>query len=352
LKIRGGRAAGLAVTLEAVGRRFIERLVSPERGAVEKSESFLEQQLADRSGELSRAEQAYADFKAQNSDKLPALYSSNVTRLAAMQQKLEEKTMELATAEAGFESLRSRVSTLNPVVGRLEEQIVQLSSELAGLRARYTEEHSAVQAADRKLRRLEEERASLLANAGGTAGADMDRLWNMAAGTVVNDEKAAAPLLVSQMQRVQEAESKRDALRKDVEQLKQGIEELRGSIAEFAPIEEQQQRLERAITAAREMHDMLSKRYEMARLTGSLGRFEAPDRIKIIDAPQDPSAPVTPGGILFVLGGLVGGIILGIGLAAMFEILDPRPRRLIDIQEAFGLPVIAFLPRADALEIG
>jgi len=320
-------------------------LVSPERGAVEKSEAFLERELAERAADLQAAEQAFADFKAQNADKLPALYSSNVVRLAAMQQKLEEKSMELDTANASFEDMRARVSTLNPVVGRLEEQIVQASSELASLRARYTDEHSEVLGAERRLRRLEDERSRLLAEPGKTAGMDMDRLWNMAAGTLADGDKKDAPLLVSQMQRVQEAEAKRNALRNDVGQLEKAIAEVRGSIAGFAPIEQRQQQLERAIASAREMRDMLAKRYDMARLTGALGRFEAPDRIKIIDPPQDPSAPVTPGGLLFILGGLIGGIVLGAGLATVFEVLDPRLRRASDIQAAFGLPVIAFVPR-------
>ena len=50
---------------------------------------------------------------------------------------------------------------------------------------------------------------------------------------------------------------------------------------------------------------------EMARLTGSLGRYESPERIKVIDSPQEPTSPVTPGRVIFVIAGLVGGIILG-----------------------------------------
>jgi hypothetical protein len=49
---------------------------------------------------------------------------------------------------------------------------------------------------------------------------------------------------------------------------------------------------------------------------------------------------VTPGSLLFVLGGLVGGIVLGAGLTIVFEVLDPRLRRAKDFEEAAGLPVI------------
>jgi polysaccharide chain length determinant protein (PEP-CTERM system associated) len=344
-KIRGPQADGLSKTLNAVSARFIEHVVSPGRGAVEISEDFLQSQLGERDRALASAENAYTEFKARNADNLPALYTANVTRLAAMQQKLEETRIELATADASFEDLRARVSTLNPVVGRLEEAIVQASSELATLRSRYTDEHSEVQAAQRKLQRLEEERANVLSNTNHENGADMQRLWNMAAGVATGGEKGNAPLLVVQMTQIQEADAKRAALRKEVEQLTKGVEELRTAIALFAPIEQEQQQLEHAIASAREMHDMLAKRYEMARLTGSLGRFEAPERIKIIDAPQDPTAPVTPGSLAFVLEGLVGGIVLGAGLAIVFEVLDPRLRRAKDFEEAAGLPVIAFVPR-------
>jgi len=240
--------------------------------------------------------------------------------------------------------VRRRAATLNPVLGRLEEAIIQASGELSGLRARYTDEHSEVQAAERKLRRLEEQRAALLAAAKDQNGADMERLWNLAAGIATGGDKTNAPLLVAQMTQILEADGRRAALKKEVEQLAQGVDRLRGAMADFAPIEKQQQQLERTITSAREMHDMLAKRYEMARLTGSLGRYEAPERIKIIDAPRDPSAPVTPGAFLFVIGGLLGGLILGAGLAATFEILDPRLRRKRDFEQASGLPVLAILP--------
>ncbi len=345
LKIRSSYPQGLSKTLNAVGARFIERVVAPGRGSVDSSEAFLKSELDKSTAELDAAEQQFTEFKSRNGEKLPALYTANVTRLAALQGSLEEKRIELATADASFEDLRKRVSTLNPVVGRLEETIVQTTSELAALRTRYTDEHSEVQAAERKLARLEEERSAVLASTSHENGADMQRLWNLAAGVATSGDKVNAPLLVEQMTQIQEADTKRAALHTEVEQLTAAVEQLRGAIAEFAPIEQQQQELERSIASAREQHDMLAKRYEMARLTGSLGRYEEPERVKIIDMPQEPSGPVTPPAILFVIGGLVGGLALGAGLATVFDVLDPRLRRVKDFEDASGLPVLAFVPR-------
>jgi hypothetical protein len=103
IKINGRRPDGLYPVLTAVTNRFIERLVSPEQGAIVASQSFLETQLELRRKALAAAEAEFSAFKVRNADKLPALYAANVTRLGQLQQKLQEREMELATAQAGFD---------------------------------------------------------------------------------------------------------------------------------------------------------------------------------------------------------------------------------------------------------
>lgn len=349
LKLRGKHAYGLGKKLEAIGVRFMERILSPERGALVSSESFLDEQLKRRRADLERNEYVLSEFRRRNSDKLPALLNASIQRLATLTQKREERSMDLATSEKLFNDLRERLAGTNPVVGRLEEAIVQVTSELAALRARYTEFHSDVLAAERKLARLQEERQAILAASAHFRDMDMDRLWNMAAGAdPAPDSKGTMPLLISQIQKLQDAEARRTTLRQDVEQLTKTIDEMQTAISQFAPIEQHQKRLERAVEVARELHDTLAKRAEMAKLTGALGRYETPERIKIIDPPTDPTGPITPGRVLFVLGSLIGGIVLGCGLATLLEFADPAVRRLDVIAEITGLPIIATLNRIEA----
>ncbi|MDB5572524.1 MAG: putative polysaccharide export protein [Hyphomicrobiales bacterium] len=347
LRVRARQGYGLGKKLEAISNRFIERLLSPERGAVASSESFLDEQLKRRRLDLEKAESALAEFRRWNSDKLPALYNANVQRLAVLTQKLEEKTMELSTADTLFEDLRQRLAGTNPVIGRLEESIVQATSELAALRARYTDEHSDVVAMDRRLTRLHEERQAILAASAQFGEMDIDRLWNMAASATTGADKNtnSVPLLISQMQRLQEAQARRTTLRQDAQQIEKLIHSMQDTIAEFGPIEQQQRRLERSVDVARELHDSIAKRGEMAKLTGALGRYETPERIKIIDAPSDPTSPVTPGRFLFVLGAAFAGLIMGGGLATALELLDSTVRRASVIASIANLPVVASISR-------
>lgn len=296
---------------------------------------------------LEEAEIAAAQFKAQNADKLPAIYTTNVQRLGAMRQKLEEKSMELSAASAAFADMRRQLASTNPIVGRLEEAIVQVTGELTALKSRYTDSHSEVQAAERKLLRLQEERRTYIEDAHRIDKLDVERLWNFAAGHQAKDEKAPPPLLVSQLLRLQEAQAKRVALQNDVDQLKLAVDELQRVMADYAPIEQQQLRLEKEVASARELYDQFLRRYDSATTSRMLGLFEAPERIKVIDAPQDPTIPTTPPKIIFVIAGIFAGIALGIGLAVVAEMLDQRVRSTSDFVALARVPVISRLPRLD-----
>ena len=344
LKIRGPKPGGLGRTLETIGNRLIERLVAPERTAVGDSERFLTEQLGLRRSELEAAEKALADFKTANAALLPSVYSSSLTRLTDLKGKLEERSLALATADAAFNDLRTRLVSTNPVIGRLEQEIVQVSGELSTLQSRYTGDHSEVVAAQRKLQRLQDERRQLIEATRGIDLNDLDRLWNMAAGMGDGDKKAT-PLLVTQMQNLQEAQSRRAALAKEVEQLRSAINDTQGNMASFAPIEQRQQALERALASAREAHDSLAKRYEMARVTGALGVFEAPERVKVVDASGDPLGPTSLPRIVFLLGGLAAALALGVALSVMAELFDPMLRTAPDFTELLAVPLLGRLPR-------
>jgi uncharacterized protein involved in exopolysaccharide biosynthesis len=103
--------------------------------------------------------------------------------------------------------------------------------------------------------------------------------------------------------------------------------------------------LERDVAVKAELVQTLRRRYEQARVTADLAQQQAPERIKVIDRPMEPSAPTRPMPMLFAIAGLLGGIVLGAGLAALLEIADTSVRRIRDLERLTGVPVLARLPR-------
>jgi uncharacterized protein involved in exopolysaccharide biosynthesis len=340
-KIRGPHGEGLAATLTAVSNRFLERMLAPERSAITGSQSFLKTELAERETRLKKAQDALANFRMENASRLPTLESSNVTRLSDLQTKLSDNRMQLAAAKAELGDVKQRLIETNPMIGQIEEDILKGTRGLGDLRVRYTEEHSLVQAELRSLKRLQEERERLLKESQSIGDQDIEALWNMAAGSTMKSVEDAPALLVSQLGKLQETSQRHVRLETETTELTREVSVLEKAIAETGPVAQQQKQFEDNIQFAQASYDAIAKRFDNAEITGALGRFEAPERVKIIDMPIDPTSPVTPGRILFLLAGILGGLFLGAGLAAMAEILDTRPRRVIDFERLAGVPVLA-----------
>lgn len=340
LHYRSNSASGVAAVLTRIGERFIERVEAPENSSIRESVVFLQRQLDDATARMETAEDSLATFKAANAQQLPDLRASNIQRLAQLRDSLSDHEIRLSGAESEFGAMRARMAQTDPVVGRIEQDIVAASGELAQLRARYTEEHSAVQGVARKLARLQQEHAELIRESEALPPADPDRLWNLAAASAGRQD-GSAPLLVSQLGLLEAARNRLQVLRSETANLREAVKELDQRVQASSEVERGLRAREREVQVTGDLVSQLRRRFEMARVTGDLSRYQEPQRIAIIDRPVEPSGPVRPITLLFTIGGLVGGIVLGIGLAVMLEIADTSVRRIRDMERLTGVPVLA-----------
>ena len=328
--------------LESVSAHFIEQLLAPERSSITDSAAFLSKSLEDRRQELDAAEQALADYKSEHGSELPELYGRNMERLVELQQLLSEKQAELVGAEQSLNSIDKQLSQTNPVLGRIEEQIVNIRSDLVLLRTQYTDSHSSVQAALRKLKSLEHERQQVLQQ--GEHQIDANQMWQIASQTATTEKSNDSTLLVSQLQLLQEQRSRYTSLDKEVERLQEMVDELEAKTADFGKHEQMLLKLDRDLKVKRKLYDELLERYEMARVTGSLGKFEETKRVRVIDQPFTPTVPNNLPIVVFVVGGVFAGLALGIGLATMLELMDNTIRRREQVEKLVGVPVLSRLP--------
>jgi len=334
----------MAKVLELVSRRFVERVVAPQRSSISSSEEFLERELTSRKTDLIEAERDLADYKNRFAGELPDLHSSNVNRLADMSKMLAERELELGGEIASRDSLQRKLSQTNPVVGRIEEKIVATLSELAVLRARYTDRHTQVQAVLRRLDSLEGERAKLLQAGASLDASDLDRLWNMALSQKLMPEDGSQTLLISQLQKLQEADGRIQQLQQEIGNLRRDVSALKRKVDGFGRHEQQLTELGRDLGVKRKVFQELSERYQKARVTGALGRWEENERIKVIDPPFTPRAPSNLPLLVFVIASLFGGFALGCGLAVVAELADTSVRRRASLERLLDTPVLTRIP--------
>lgn len=313
IKVRADSAANSAGLLEAISRRFFFNLLSKGRQSAESSERFLQSQLDSRRSELQGAEQLLADFKREHASALPQQQSANVARLYGLKERYADSLLTLQQAKAAVELLaRGQQSKL---ALQLDEQLQQMQTELALLRARYSNEHSQVQSLHYQIEQLQQER---------------DRLHSQPDMAMGPEFQQAQRILTQTEQAVSGLQAQIDGLDKVVDS--QG------------DTERQLAELERDLEVKRGLYQDLSLRYEKAKVTGALGNFEQGERIKVIDKPFAPSKPSNYPLWLFVLAGLIGGLGLGGGLALLTELADTSLRRSDRLVSLIKAPVLSRIP--------
>lgn len=335
---------GMRELLQAISNQFIEYVISPGRSAIAKSEIFLVKELNSRRKDLLKTEQKLSDYKTRFARELPNLHASNVNRLSEVRIALADHRISLEGAEAEHKSLLQRLAQTDPVVGHIEDAIVQALSELSLLRSRYTDRHSKVQAMLRKLNSLQDERAKVLQAVRKLSVTDLERLWNRASTQAVSIDATMQTLLVSQLQKLQDSEIQVKGLQEETEGLNNELLELEKSVSAFGEHERRLKGFEQIISVKRKTFDDLSNRHQKAQLTGALGRSEENERVKVIDPPFRPGGPSNPSLILFFATGIVGGVMLGLGLAITAELLDTTIWRRDTLQQITGVPVLTRIP--------
>ena len=332
---------GMKETLESISQQFIEQLLAPERSSMSDSSRFLAQHLNYRRIELEKSESALAAYKNLHATELPEFHLSNISRLTKLKQRLSEKKSELAGAIKSLGSLDQQLSKTNPVIGIIEEKIVQIQSSLALYQSRYTDKHSKIVGAKRKLKRLEEERRELMLLSKKTR--DTDKLWDIASITSITKD-SQQPLLISQLENLQFSRSRVVGLKEETYSLKNMIHMLEKKAHLYGEQERQLLKLDRDLKVKMDLYNELLTRHEMAKVTGSLGRFEQEKRVKIIDKPFTPSYPTNFPIYLFAILGFIAGIVFGGGIALLIEITDTTLRTRKQLETLLNVPVISRIP--------
>jgi polysaccharide chain length determinant protein (PEP-CTERM system associated) len=340
LRYRARSPAGMDRVLKSIGERFMERVSAPEDSSMRGSVAFLDSELAEQNRKLLAAEAALSQYSSDHAEALPDLRSGNVQRLNQLRDQLSERETSLSGAVSEFSAVRDRLAQTDPVIGRLEQDIVSVRSELAALHSRYTDSHSKVQAAQNRLDRLEQERSSLLAAGANAPPVDVDRMWNLGAATRKDAEGGPQPLLVSQLTILEAARARVEQLRSETNALRRSVEELSKRLDSSGEVERELRVREREVQASQELVLSLRKRFDMAKVTGELSRYQAPERIKVIDRPTVPTRPTKPMPLLFAISGLVGGLGLGAGLTLLLELSDGSVRRIRQMEALTGVPVL------------
>jgi capsular polysaccharide biosynthesis protein len=163
----------------------------------------------------------------------------------------------------------------------------------------------------------------------------------------LDDATHQLQILAAQLQSDQQkleaaAPTEKQKLTDEIKETEAATTRLKAKIAQYLDADRQLQVSNREVAALRETYQNYLNRYGNLGTTRGVGVLSAPGRIKVIDPPHDP-LNATISRLRFLIAGVVGALLLGIGLAWAAEVLDSTVRYPDQLAAASGVPVLARL---------
>ncbi len=299
---------------------------------------FIENFLTQTKATLQDAEENLARLqRSRGSLRFPERSTAEMTQLVQLENTLADlqASKEIAKTRLNFlKGGKDAAGKLPPaaaplVVQQLRERLAKLQEKLATLQERYTEQHPLVLSTQAEIRDVQ---ASLAANLQS-----------------LQDPKPAAQVTLGPAERAAVAKQMADleaeisSLEAKEEGLKQRIARLSRNLSSLSNDEMEVSKLLRRVETHRNLYAMLSERLATAR-----GQEQGVARgLKVIDLAALSSAPRTSTAQKIIFLGLLLGLSLGAGAAAVIEYFNQPVETEDDVTRITGLPVLGWLPTVE-----
>jgi len=335
IKVRDPDPSHAAHVANAIAAHYVAESETYSREAARSARDFLEGQIELVRAGLRDAEDALQAFKReQRIADLSAETKAIIDRVADMEAQRADAEARERAAEAQAASTRSelghheevqefsRTIQKNPVIGELEQQLVDLEIARAGLLEDYTEDSPEVAAVDARIQRAR------------------DELTGQVSTIVAASQEQISPiytsLLISGVQQAAEAKGARQR----AESLAGTISRLSTRLDGLPAKEAQLARLTRAQKVSDSVYTLLLEKMHEVRLAESMQLSNA----RIWETAAAPEKPIRPRKRLNMALAIASGLLLGLLIAAVIEYLDDTIKNPEEAKETLGIPVLGVVP--------
>jgi polysaccharide chain length determinant protein (PEP-CTERM system associated) len=303
---------------------------------------FLENELKAMRNRLEEVERSLRDFRASHQGMLPDELEANLRLLDRLNAQLGQKEENLRSmrtslvaieAEASARAVETRpVKKVEPAND--EKDPAKLREKLSDMLLRYTEQHPDVVRMKVSIERLEKELAEKQERTGAPPPADRP---------LPSSERSNASN-VNLRQRI-ELSGAIKAAETDILKLKQNIDVYQKRVEETSKYGQELINLQRDYDNMRLSYNSLLNRKLEADIAVNMEKKQKGEQFVIIDLARLPEKPVFPKMSQLFMITIAGGLGLGVAIIILMEMMDATVRRLDNLEEEIGLPVLTLVPR-------
>ena len=194
--------------------------------------------------------------------------------------------------------------------------VIAAEAQLAAAKAQYSDDHPDVKLAESRLAAAKANAKTVLDT--GIVGPVQRQI--AANNEAIAQLNAARGSAISHAAALAAAQSRGPVVAQRVAQLTAKADQLRAELAK------------------------VSSNLMSARSVAKLADEQRGERLTLIDPPVTPDTPSSPNRPLLIVGGIVGGLAVGIGLALLLELIHRPIRSVAALTRLVGVPPLAVVP--------
>ncbi len=327
-------AAKSALVTNEIVTMILNENVSLRTGVASQTLDFFVQEVARLDKELAVRGAAILEFQQQNSKALPESLDFRRSQQAAAQERL----LQLTRDETALRDRRTTLVALYEKTGQVAaptaetltpeaEQLKTLRDQLNQALAIYTPQNPRVKVLQQQVAALEKVVAAQLPSAAAAAEAEAGAAAPSAYELQLADIDSQLKLIADQKVEVNA----------QLADLAQTIAATPGNAISLDT-------LQRDFAAVRAQYDQAVQNKARAETGDLIEALSKGQRISIVEQAVAPREPVRPNRLLIAAAGIGGGIVAGLGLILLLELLNRSIRRPVDLTRKLGITPFATLP--------
>jgi succinoglycan biosynthesis transport protein ExoP len=308
---------------------FLEKNLSVRVQQTQETSQFLESEMNKVKSALDILDARIAVFKEKNINALPEMLQVNAQSLNNIERNIEALETQLRSTKEREGYLQTQLANVSPGLESLQQDkqyLEQLKVQLVQLQARFTDAYPDVVKTKAEIADLE----SKLAQEKSSPGAGQELPDNPAYITLASQLSSARTEIQSISGQIANLKTKADKYQQLIETTPKVEETYRALMGE------------RTNTQAK--YDDLMRKVMEARVSHGLEQEQKGERFTLIDPPRLPEKPFKPNRPAIVLIGIVVGLGVGVGTAALREFADTAVHSAGQLARATSFPVLAMVP--------
>lgn len=302
------------VVLDQLSAAYLRYSLEERQTNLRQGINFVEDQLPDLQAEVNSIQNSLESFRRQYNFITPEIQSAQLseqaTGLAEQRLALDRQFSEAQQVFSNLQEPSGALAALNeaPVYQQLLSELRSVETEIAAELTRFSPNSLTI-------RVLQEKRENMLP------------LLQQEAQRVVGTQEAIAN------NNLQVIEGQSETLNQAEQQVTQGVSQLPTLIRQYTDLQRELEVSTEALT-----------RFKVTRESLAIEAAQTEIPWQLIEAPTQPTLPISPDLERSLLVGLVASILLGLGAALLLEKLDNVYHAVDELKAGTKLPLLGTLP--------